>query len=102
LEPELAGLSQQEQLQVAGQAFCDLAEVCQRRAELMWGEWVDQHNTEGPIPDEDFLAGLVQKTMFLDISELVKQPKSRRVAGSVVGEGESVVEEVTKEVADDH
>jgi hypothetical protein len=96
LEPQLAGLSQQEQLSVAGQALCDLAEVCQRRAELMWSDWVDQHNTEGPIPDEDFLAGLVQKTMFLDISELVKQPKSRR---AVENEGESIVEEVTKEVA---
>jgi hypothetical protein len=99
LEPELAGLSQKEQLNVAGQALCDLAEVCQRRAELMWVEWQDAHNTEGPIPDEDFLAGLVQKTMFLDISELVKQPKSRRVAASGVGEGESVVAEVTKEQA---
>jgi hypothetical protein len=99
LESQLMGLSQKEQLQVAGQALCDLAEVCQRRAESMWAEWQDAHNTEGPIPDEDFLAGLVQKTMFLDISELVKQPKSRRAAGSVVDEGESVVEEVTKEVA---
>lgn len=99
LEPELAGLSQKEQLSVAGQALCDLAEVCQRRAELMWGEWVDRHNTDGPIPDEDFLSGLVQKTMFLDISELVRQPKSRKAAGSMVDEGEPVVEEVTKEVA---
>jgi hypothetical protein len=65
LEPRLLGLTQKEQLQVVGQALCDLAEVCQRRAELMW---VDQHNTDGPIPDEDFLAGLVQKSMFLDIS----------------------------------
>jgi hypothetical protein len=99
LEPGLLGLTEKEQLQVAGQALCDLAEVCQRRAELMWDEWVDQHNTEGPIPDEDFLAGLVQKTMFLDISELVKQPKSRRAAGSMVDGGESVVGEVTKEQA---
>jgi hypothetical protein len=78
LEPELLGLTDKEQLQMAGQALCDLAEVCQRRAELMWDEWVDRHNSEGPIPDEDFLAGLVQKSMFLDISSLVKQPKSRR------------------------
>jgi hypothetical protein len=100
LEPELAGLTQKEQLQVAGQALCDLAEVCQRRAELMWVEWQDSHNTEGPIPDEDFLAGLVQKTMFLDISALVRQPKSRRGGvAAVVDGGESVVEEVTKEVA---
>jgi hypothetical protein len=99
LEPKLRGLSQKEQLSVAGQALCDLAEVCQRRAELMWVEWQDRHNTEGPIPDEDFLSGLVQKTMFLDISELVKQPKPRRVDGRVEEEGESVVEEVTKEQA---
>jgi hypothetical protein len=100
LEPELLGLSQKEQLSVAGQALCDLAEVCQRRADLMWDEWVDQHNTDGPIPDEDFLAGLVQKSMFLDISGLVKQPKSRRgVVAAVEDEGESVVAEVTKETA---
>jgi hypothetical protein len=100
LEPELLGLTEKEQLQVAGQALCDLAEVCQRRAEMMWDEWVDQHNTDGPIPDEDFLAGLVQKSMFLDISGLVRQPKSRRgVVAAVEAEGESVVAEVTKEVA---
>jgi hypothetical protein len=100
LEPELLGLTQKEQLQVAGQALCDLAEVCQRRADLMWDEWVDQHNTDGPIPDEDFLAGLVQKSMFLDISGLVRQPKSRRgAAATVEDEGESVAEEVTKETA---
>jgi hypothetical protein len=98
LEPELLGLTQKEQLSVAGQALCDLAEVCQRRADLMWDEWIDQHNTDGPIPDEDFLAGLVQKSMFLDISGLVKQPKSRRGVVATV-EGESVVEEVTKETA---
>jgi hypothetical protein len=98
LEPELVGLTQKEQLAMAGQALCDLAEVCQRRAELMWTEWQDSHNTDGPIPDEDFLAGLVQKTMFLDISEFVRQPKSRKAA---VGkeDGDSVVEAVTKEQA---
>lgn len=100
LELELLGLTEKEQLQVAGQALCDLAQVCQRRAELMWDEWVDQHNTDGPIPDEDFLAGLVQKSMFLDISSLVRQPKSRKSAvAAVEDERESVVEDVTKEVA---
>ncbi|HEY9825607.1 MAG TPA: hypothetical protein V6D19_09175 [Stenomitos sp.] len=100
LEPELKELSQEKQLQVAAQALCDLAEVCQRRAEMMWREWVDLHNTEGPIPDEDFLAGLVQKSMFLDISALVRQPKSRKRAKDIVAEdGESIVQEVTKEQA---
>jgi hypothetical protein len=100
LEPELLGLTEKEQLQMAGQALCDLAEVCQRRAELMWDEWVDRHNTDGPIPDEDFLAGLVQKSMFLDISSLVRQPKSRRGAMALAEEdGESVAEEVNKVTA---
>ncbi len=100
LEPQLRGLTEKEQLQVAGQALCDLAEVCQRRAELMWDEWVDRHNIDGPIPDEDFLAGLVQMTMHLDISGVVRQPKSRRSAvASVEDEGESVAEEVSKEMA---
>lgn len=99
LEPELLGLTKKEQLQVAGQALCDLAEVCQRRAELMWDEWVDQHNTDGPIPDEDFLAGLVQKSMFLDISSLVRQPKSRTDGSIMKDTGESIITEVTKEQA---
>ncbi|MGB8699391.1 MAG: hypothetical protein WCD18_08255, partial [Thermosynechococcaceae cyanobacterium] len=100
LEPELLGLSREMQLQVAGQALCDLAEVCQRRADLMWGEWQDLHNTNGPIPEDDFLAGLVQKTMFLDISDLVRQPKYRtRSRSTVEHEGESVAEVVTKEEA---
>jgi hypothetical protein len=100
LEPELVGLTEKEQLAMAGQALCDLAEVCQRRAELMWTEWQDQHNTDGPIPDEDFLAGLVQKTMFLDISEFVRQPKFRKAAvGKGEDGGDSVVEEVSKEQA---
>jgi hypothetical protein len=100
LEPELLRLSEKEQLQMAGQALCDLAQVCQRRAELMWDEWVDRHNTDGPIPDEDFLAGLVQKSMFLDISSLVKQPKARRgVVAAVEEDGESVAAEVSKETA---
>jgi hypothetical protein len=79
LEPELLGLSEKEQLQVAGQALCDLAEVCQRRADLMWDDWVDRHNSEGPIPDDDFLAGLVQKSMFLDISSLSRSKTSQIV-----------------------
>jgi hypothetical protein len=79
LEPELAGLTQKEQLSVAGQALCDLAEVCQRRAELMWVEWEDHHNTDGPIPRDDFLHGLVQKSMHLDISALIRPPKSRKL-----------------------
>lgn len=98
LEPELLGLLQKKQLQMVGQALCDLAVVCQRRDEMMWDEWGDRLNTEGPIPDEDFLAGLVQKSMFLDISGLVRQPKSRRGGvASVEDEGDSVAEEVTKE-----
>lgn len=90
-------MTEKEQLQVAVQTLCNLAEVCQRRAELMWDEWVDHLNTDGSIPDENFLVGLVQKSMFLDISSLVRQPKSRKAA--VDDEGESVVEEVTKVVA---
>jgi hypothetical protein len=100
LEPELLGLTEKEQLLAGGQAFSDLAEVIHRRAKLMLGDWVDQHNTDGPIPDDDFLDGLVQKTMHLDISSLVKQPKSRRRAvATVEDEGESVAEEVSKVTA---
>ena len=66
----------------------------------MWSEREDRHKTKGPIPDDDFLAELVEKTMFLYVSELVRQSKSRKkVFAGNEDLGDSVVEEVTKETA---
>ena len=78
LEQYLQGRTHQEQLRVAGDAIRDIADVVCQRAELLIQDWEDRHNTQGPVMDEDFLAGMVQETMHLDISDLCRQPKSRK------------------------
>ena len=48
--------------------------------------------------DEDFLAGMVQETMYLDVSDLCRQPKSRKRRQGFTGKPvESVMCEVSKE-----
>ena len=75
-----------------------LAEVFCQRAELLIQDWEDRHNTQGPVMDEDFLAGMVQETMFLDISDLCRQPKSRKRQQGFTGKPvESVVGEISKD-----
>ncbi|NJN39555.1 MAG: hypothetical protein HC790_14155 [Acaryochloridaceae cyanobacterium CSU_3_4] len=97
LDQYLQGRSHHEQLQVAGDAIRDIAEVCYQRAEMLIQDWQNRHNTEGPVLDEDFLAGMVQETMFLDVSELCRQPKSRKRYQGFAGQPvESVVGEVSK------
>lgn len=71
----------QEQLRVGGMVLDQLAEICQTKAEFLWDDWQDAHNTEGPVLDEDWLQGLVRQSQHVDVSELVK-PISRRREGS--------------------
>ncbi|MGR3279221.1 hypothetical protein ACSYAD_29580 [Acaryochloris marina NIES-2412] len=98
--PELQSLSQHERLQVAGEMALGIAEVFSQRAELLIQDWEDRHNTQGPVLDDDFLAGMVQETMFLDVSDLCRQPKSRKSRQGFMGKPvESVVGEVSKDAA---
>ena len=97
LDQHLQGRSPHEQLRVAGDAIKDIAEVCLQRAELMIQGWEERYNSEGPVLDDDFLAGMVQQTMFLDVSDLCRQPKSRKRRRGFMGKPvESVVGEVSK------
>ena len=97
LDLYLEGRTHREQLRVAGDAIKDMAEVCFQRAELLIQDWEDRHNTQGPVLDDDFLAGMVQETMFLDVSDLCRQPKSRKSRQGFTGVPvESVVGEVSK------
>ena len=98
LDQHLQGRSPHEQLRVAGDAIKDMAEVCFQRAELMIQGWEDRYNSEGPVLDEDFLAGMIQQTMFLDVSDLCRQPKSRKSRHGFTGNPvESVVGEISKD-----
>ena len=98
LDQYLQGRSHHEQLRVAGDAIKDMAEVCLQRAELMIQGWEERYNSEGPVLDEDFLAGLTQQTMHLDISDLCRQPKSRKKLQGFTGVPvESIVGEISKD-----
>ncbi|MGR3278159.1 hypothetical protein ACSYAD_23975 [Acaryochloris marina NIES-2412] len=98
LQEYLQGRSPHEQLRVAGDAIKNMAEVCFQRAELMIQGWENRYNSEGPVLDEDFLAGMIQQTMFLDVSDLCRQPKSRKSRQGFTGNPvESIVREVSKD-----
>ncbi|NJK51782.1 MAG: hypothetical protein HC936_01480 [Leptolyngbyaceae cyanobacterium SU_3_3] len=98
LDQYLEGRSQHEQLRVAGEAIRDIAEVCSQRAQMLIQDWQERYNTEGPVLDEDFLAGMVQETMHLDISDLCRQPKRQKKLQGFTGlPMESIVGEVGKD-----
>ena len=70
-EGELAGLEQRDRLRVAGDILVQLAGLCEAKADVLWEDWQDAHNAEGPVMDGDWLSGLTRQTQELDFSELV-------------------------------
>lgn len=90
VESALPALSDTQQLQIAGTIMAQLAELYASKADRLLGDWQDEHNDEGPMLEEDLLAGLIQRTMYLDLTSLVKprqtavrHPPVRSVAGVV-------------------
>ena len=72
-EGELAGLEQRDHLRVAGDILVQLAGLCEAKADVLWEDWQDAHNAEGPVMDGDWLSGLTRQTQELDFSELVNR-----------------------------
>ncbi|MGB3292670.1 MAG: hypothetical protein WBB01_06790 [Phormidesmis sp.] len=80
-EGELAGLEQrvgeaipaEYHLRVAGDILVQLAGLCEAKADLLWEDWQDAHNAEGPVMDGDWLQGLTRQTQELDFSDLVQR-----------------------------
>ena len=72
-EGELAGLEQREHLRVAGDILARLAGLCEAKADLLWEDWEDAHNAEGPVMDGDWLQGVTRQTQELDFSDLVNR-----------------------------
>ena len=72
-EGELAGLEQRDHLRVAGDILVQLAGLCEAKADLLWEDWQDAHNAEGPVMDGDWLQGLTRQTQELDFSDLVNR-----------------------------
>ncbi len=72
-EGELAGLPQREHLRVAGDILVKLAELCETKSNVLWEDWQDAHNAEGPVMNEGWLQGVTRQTQELDFSELVQR-----------------------------
>ena len=72
-EGELAGLEQRDRLRVAGDILVQLAGLCETKADLLWEDWQDAHNADGPVMDGDWLQGLTRQTQELDFSALVNR-----------------------------
>ena len=72
-EGDLAGLEQRDHLRVAGDILVQLAGLCEAKADLLWEDWQDAHNAEGPVMDGDWLQGLTRQTQELDFSDLVQR-----------------------------
>ena len=72
-ESDLAGLEQRDHLRVAGDILVQLAGLCEAKADLLWEDWQDAHNAEGPVMSGDWLQGLTRQTQELDFSDLVQR-----------------------------
>ena len=72
-EGDLARLEQRDHLRVAGDILVQLAGLCEAKADLLWEDWQDAHNAEGPVMEEGWLQGLTRQTQELDFSELVQR-----------------------------
>lgn len=72
-EGDLAGLGQRDRLRVAGDILLQLSELCEAKADVLWEDWQDAHNAEGPVMEDGWLQGLTRQTQELDFSELVNR-----------------------------
>ena len=71
-EDEIAGLSQREHLRVAGDILMRLAGLCEAKSDVLWEDWQDAYNTEGPVMGGDWLQSVTRQTQELDFSDLVQ------------------------------
>ena len=70
-EQLLQHLPDLDQLRIGGTVMTLLAEIHAAKADRFLMDWEERHNDEGPVMEEDLLAGLVQRTMYLDLSDLI-------------------------------
>ncbi len=89
VEPHLKHLSDAEQLRFVSFVIVQLAELYTMKADRLLADWQDHHSDEGPVTEVDWLQGLVQRTMHLDLTDLVrtkeKRPARNNPNQSVVG-----------------
>jgi len=76
IEQLLQQLPDLEQLHIGGTVMILLAEIHSAKADRFLTDWEERHNDKGPVMEEDLLAGLVQRTMYLDLTDLIT-PKTK-------------------------
>ena len=94
-EGELAGLEQRDHLRVAGDILMRLAGLCEAKADLLWEDWEDAHNAEGPVMGGDWLQGVTRQTQELDFSDLVN--RSYHIGGELPNEDKTEDDSVAGE-----
>ena len=88
-----------EQLRVGGDVLAQLAEICEAKSEILWDDWQDANNSDGPVMDGDWLRELTRQTQEIDFSELVQRPGNKGTQEQQDGnEADSVVSEVDKQL----
>jgi hypothetical protein len=99
--PMLAELPDAHQLRLAGFLILQLVELHELRADDFLGslnQWLRGDVTaQDPVMDETFFTGLIQQTMYLDLSELVEQKPPRRRKAATGRSPESIAGQVDKQ-----
>ncbi|MEM8715592.1 MAG: hypothetical protein AAGE92_07405 [Cyanobacteria bacterium P01_G01_bin.4] len=95
IEPQLSTLTVENQLKLVGTIVETLASIHATKAELLLSDWHEAHNTEGPILNDDCLAGLARQTTYLDVSALCRSAK--RISNHA--SPDITIEEIEKQTA---
>lgn len=73
LDTQLCDLPLEQQLETAGVAFHQIAQILKVRAASLLSDVQDSNSPDGPMVSTDIFAGLVRTTMHLDLEDL-KEP----------------------------
>ncbi|NEQ54525.1 MAG: hypothetical protein F6K11_31070 [Leptolyngbya sp. SIO3F4] len=96
-EVVMTELPWREQLRMGGEVLAQLAEICEAKSEVLWEDWQDANNSDGPVMDGDWLRGLTRQTQEIDFTELVQRSGNRLATSQGdVADSDSVVGEVDK------
>ena len=72
-EGKLAELPQRDYLRVASDVIEQLATLCETKANILWDDWQDEHNVDGPVMGEGAFSSLVRRTQEIDFSDLIER-----------------------------
>ena len=87
-----------DQLRMGGEVLAQLAEICEAKSEILWEDWQDANNSDGPVVDGDWLRGLTRQTQEIDFSELVQRSNRSNGEQDESNGADSVVSEVDKQL----